>query len=396
MRPEISSVAFEVWVASCLTSDATTAKPLPASPARAASIVALSAKRLVCSAIAWMSWTTLPMSAEAAERVRTIALASRICATASWEIFEDCCTCAPISLIAPSSWPAASPTVETCSAAEWLTPEAAPASRCASAETAVIDRAVPTSACAAAPTESATALTCRSSECATSARKRCRSASLARFASASWRISSCMRLRTASRNSTMARAIAPNSSCRCDPSTAASTSPSASRRSEPESRLRGPPRAGSPVGRPADRPRHHDARAEQHEGDAEEPQPDVADHHPVGRAHVLDPYAAADQPLPGSETGDVGDLRHPLRGLRQLEQIVDVAAALLGHLDELADEVLAGRVVLVDAVGADPFRLDRVDEVDPLVVVDEHVLLAAVTDRADRALGLGLRLLAGD
>jgi hypothetical protein len=43
----ISSVAFAVWLARFLTSEATTAKPLPASPARAASMVALSASRLV-------------------------------------------------------------------------------------------------------------------------------------------------------------------------------------------------------------------------------------------------------------------------------------------------------------------------------------------------------------
>ena len=49
---EISSVALAVWLASDLTSEATTAKPRPASPARAASMVAFSASRLVCSAIA--------------------------------------------------------------------------------------------------------------------------------------------------------------------------------------------------------------------------------------------------------------------------------------------------------------------------------------------------------
>ena len=48
----MSSVARAVSCASSLTSLATTAKPLPASPARAASIVALSARRFVCSAIA--------------------------------------------------------------------------------------------------------------------------------------------------------------------------------------------------------------------------------------------------------------------------------------------------------------------------------------------------------
>jgi hypothetical protein len=44
---EISSVARPVCAASALTSPATTAKPRPASPARAASIVALSARRFV-------------------------------------------------------------------------------------------------------------------------------------------------------------------------------------------------------------------------------------------------------------------------------------------------------------------------------------------------------------
>jgi hypothetical protein len=48
MCDEISSVAFAVWLASDFTSEATTAKPRPASPARAASIVALSASRFVC------------------------------------------------------------------------------------------------------------------------------------------------------------------------------------------------------------------------------------------------------------------------------------------------------------------------------------------------------------
>ena len=42
----ISSVALAVWPASDLTSEATTAKPRPASPARAASMVALSAKQV--------------------------------------------------------------------------------------------------------------------------------------------------------------------------------------------------------------------------------------------------------------------------------------------------------------------------------------------------------------
>ena len=62
---EISSVARDVWLASALTSAATTAKPLPASPARAASMVALSASRLVCAAILEISPTTEPMRSAA-------------------------------------------------------------------------------------------------------------------------------------------------------------------------------------------------------------------------------------------------------------------------------------------------------------------------------------------
>ncbi len=55
----ISTVAVPVCLANSLTSVATTAKPLPAPPARAASIVAFNASSLVCSAISWMTSMTL-------------------------------------------------------------------------------------------------------------------------------------------------------------------------------------------------------------------------------------------------------------------------------------------------------------------------------------------------
>ena len=58
----ICSVALAVCTASDLTSDATTAKPRPASPALAASIVALSARRLVCPAMLRIKLTTSPIS----------------------------------------------------------------------------------------------------------------------------------------------------------------------------------------------------------------------------------------------------------------------------------------------------------------------------------------------
>ncbi len=62
----ISSVAVAVCAASAFTSLATTAKPRPAAPARAASIVALSARRLVWPAMDEIKPTTSPIRAELA------------------------------------------------------------------------------------------------------------------------------------------------------------------------------------------------------------------------------------------------------------------------------------------------------------------------------------------
>ncbi len=69
--PVISSVARAVWPASSFTSAATTAKPRPAAPARAASIVALSASRLVWAAIEEINPTTSPIRAVASVSART-------------------------------------------------------------------------------------------------------------------------------------------------------------------------------------------------------------------------------------------------------------------------------------------------------------------------------------
>ena len=63
-RREMSPVAFAVSWARSFTSPATTAKPLPASPARAASMVALSARRLVCWATVSYTHLTLPTNRE--------------------------------------------------------------------------------------------------------------------------------------------------------------------------------------------------------------------------------------------------------------------------------------------------------------------------------------------
>ncbi len=57
----IFSAEVAVSVASLRTSSATTAKPRPASPARAASMVAFRARRLVCWAILVMTSTMVPI-----------------------------------------------------------------------------------------------------------------------------------------------------------------------------------------------------------------------------------------------------------------------------------------------------------------------------------------------
>jgi hypothetical protein len=99
----ISSVALAVWPASALTSDATTAKLLPASPARAVSIVALSASRLVCSATEIMSLTTSPMRPAACYSSAMRASVFSACLTTSAAIVLDFCTWRAISLTEPAN-----------------------------------------------------------------------------------------------------------------------------------------------------------------------------------------------------------------------------------------------------------------------------------------------------
>jgi methyl-accepting chemotaxis protein len=78
----MSSVARAVSLASSLTSLATTAKPLPASPARAASMVALRASRFVCCAIEVITLMTLPISALDSPKDATVPFAAPATVTA--------------------------------------------------------------------------------------------------------------------------------------------------------------------------------------------------------------------------------------------------------------------------------------------------------------------------
>jgi len=92
MRVPISLVASAVWLARLFTSDATTAKPLPASPARAASMVALSASRLVCPAMLEISSATCSICCAPSASARTIVSVRRAFSTARSVILADCAT----------------------------------------------------------------------------------------------------------------------------------------------------------------------------------------------------------------------------------------------------------------------------------------------------------------
>jgi hypothetical protein len=65
---DISSFALPVWWARFFTSEATTENPLPASPARAASMVALSASRLVPNAVTFLAETKVSLFKLVAQR----------------------------------------------------------------------------------------------------------------------------------------------------------------------------------------------------------------------------------------------------------------------------------------------------------------------------------------
>ncbi|MGY4409465.1 hypothetical protein ACVWW4_001201 [Bradyrhizobium sp. LB7.1] len=88
----ISRVASAVWLASDFTSEATTAKPRPASPARAASMVALSASRLVCAAMLEISSATCSICWAPSERARTMVSVRRALSTARPVTSADCAT----------------------------------------------------------------------------------------------------------------------------------------------------------------------------------------------------------------------------------------------------------------------------------------------------------------
>ena len=139
---EISSVALAVWLASAFTSEATTAKPRPDSPARAASMVAFSASRLVWAAIEWISLTTSPIFSAPVDEAWTVALVRSASPTALLAISLDRVTWREISVTELDSSSAAAATVPTLFEALSDAAPTVAARELASLAVAVIDCAV--------------------------------------------------------------------------------------------------------------------------------------------------------------------------------------------------------------------------------------------------------------
>ena len=139
----ISPVAFAVCSASAFTSEATTAKPRPASPARAASMVAFSASRLVCPAMVLISSTTSPMRLAAFDNSLTRSLVTRAWPTASLAIRADSCTWRLISLTEEDSSSVAEAT--DCTLVE-ASSEAAATAVVSCCERSAVDDSVPAEA----------------------------------------------------------------------------------------------------------------------------------------------------------------------------------------------------------------------------------------------------------
>ena len=88
----ISFVLFADLSANLLTSSATTAKPIPCSPALAASMAALRANRLVCSAISSITSTIFPISSALPPSVRIVSAELAIALLTSFILLDDLST----------------------------------------------------------------------------------------------------------------------------------------------------------------------------------------------------------------------------------------------------------------------------------------------------------------
>ncbi len=230
----ILPVAWAVWLARLFTSPATTAKPLPASPARAASIVAFRASRLVCPAMSSIRRTTSPIPAAVCASTPTRSAEPLASVDARSTAAAASVMRAEISRIEADS--------SSVAAASWSTPAEAPAAL--SAITPASPRAPwamsfkASAVCFSAPATPATPATASPAPCSNPAINVARRAASTSFASCPTAAAAARRRPSSApaRRVSTAWAMAPISSVRSRSGTFVSSSPAASRPKVPVSR----------------------------------------------------------------------------------------------------------------------------------------------------------------
>lgn len=110
-----------------------------------------------------------------------------------------------------------------------------------------------------------------------------------------------------------------------------------------------------------------------------------------GSAQIIDIDAGADDPAPGLEQFYIGALVDRV-GVGSAGPLVfdEARTVLLGDLDHLGDEFLAGGISHFRLVHTDHFGFDAMHQHDRVHAVDEHIFVAAIAQALQGADGTGL------
>ncbi|BAE51460.1 hypothetical protein amb2656 [Paramagnetospirillum magneticum AMB-1] len=372
-------MARAVWLARVLTSLATTAKPLPASPARAASMVALSASRLVCDAMSLIRATTVPILPTASARLLIRVVVRIASAEASPATLTERAT----------RWLMSSPDTASCSAepaaVRMLTAVSsmaeATAVAWAEAPWAVSDRAREVasncSAVSAMPRRDSVTSSLNSLRRLSTTRARLsfvHSASRCSAANCSARIRPSLKISTV-------RAMSPTSSLRDwagtslwnslrDSSAITVERLTSGRVMRRATRME---TAMTSVGQ-----QHHAQAALQGAG-------------PEGSVHVVQVDAGADHPAPAGVELDVGDLAHRLGGAGLGPVVVmEVGPPGLDQLVHAHEQRLPVGILHVADAGAVQIRLDGVHDHVAAKIMNPEIVVVAIAKGGDVAAGGGL------
>ena len=141
---------------------------------------------------------------------------------------------------------------------------------------------------------------------------------------------------------------------------------------------------------------HQDQRHGDDGGDNHAPEQELDRFFAKDPVHVVEVDAAADDPAPGCESHDIGDLGHRVLFARLGPVIIDEAlAVLLHHRDELVEQVFAVGILEARHVLAFELGLGGMHQDLGRHVVDPEVLDVVVAHVADYGQRTGLRCFAG-